>query len=34
MTGRVDGTDDDVDLDYQFIPKPSDTEIAPPTASV
>ncbi|HIS73278.1 MAG TPA: Lyzozyme M1 (1,4-beta-N-acetylmuramidase) [Candidatus Scatomorpha pullicola] len=34
MTGRVDGIDADVDLDYQFIPKPSDTEIAPPTASV
>ena len=31
MTGRVDGIDADVDLDWQFIPRPADTEIAPPT---
>lgn len=34
MTGRVDGIDADVDLDYQFIPRPADTEIAPPTPTV
>ena len=30
-TGRVDGIDADVDLNLQFIPRPGDTEIAPPT---
>ena len=34
MTGRVEGIDADVDLDYQFIPRPADTEIAPPTPTV
>lgn len=34
MTGRVDGIDADVDLDYQFIPRPADTEIDPPTPTV
>ena len=34
MTGRVDGIDADVDLDYQFIPRPADTEIAPPSPTV
>lgn len=28
------GRDADVDLDYQFIPRPADTEIAPPTPTV
>ena len=32
MTGRVNGIDADVDLDIQFIPRPADTEIAPPSA--
>ena len=32
MTGRVNGIDADVDLDMQFIPRPADTEIAPPSA--
>ena len=30
MTGRVDGIDADVDLDYQFIPRPADTTPPPP----
>ena len=34
MTGRVEGIDADVDLDYHFIPRPADTEIAPPTPTV
>lgn len=34
VTGRVEGIDADVDLDYQFIPRPADTEIAPPTPTV
>lgn len=34
MTGRVEGIDADVDLDYQFIPRHADTEIAPPTPTV
>lgn len=33
ITGQIDGIDADVDLDYQFIPRPGDTEIAPPTAT-
>ena len=33
-TGRVDGIDADVDLNLQFIPRPADTEIAPPGATI
>lgn len=32
ITGQVDGINADVDLDMQFIPRPADTEIAPPSA--
>ena len=31
ITGQIDGIPADVDLDYQFIPRPGDTEIDPPT---
>ncbi len=33
ITGQVDGIDADVDLNWQFIPRPADTEIAPPSAT-
>lgn len=33
FTGRVEGIDADVDLNLQFIPRPGDTEIAPPGAA-
>lgn len=33
FTGSVDGVAGDVDLDMQFIPRPADTEIAPPSAA-
>ena len=33
ITGQVDGIASDVDLDYQFIPRPGDAEIAPPGES-
>lgn len=33
INGRIDGINADVDLDMQFIPRPSDTDIAPPTSN-
>ena len=32
ITGRIDCINADVDLDMQFIPKPADTDIAPPSS--